>query len=296
MDTKIMNATHHGKLQIGDKELRCAVLEDGSRIISKTAVFTAFDRTQRGRKKGVSRVADLPTLPTFIDANNLISYLDQETKDLLLNPIIYKSKNGREVEGYRAELIPLLCDIYLNARNDDALTNAQKKLAVASEIIVRSLAKVGIVALVDEATGYQVDRDKEELQKLLSKYISKDLLPWTKRFPDEFYKEIFRLRNWEYPTLSGRRPGIVGSYTNTYVYDHLPPGIKEELQKNNPLVAPGKRNHKHHQFLTVDVGNPHLEKQLIKVITLMQISDTWEEFNYQFNKVFKLEEQLNLNI
>lgn len=50
-ETKILTATHFGKLNIGEKELTCAVLEDGSRIISRNAVFKAFGRTKRGRKK-----------------------------------------------------------------------------------------------------------------------------------------------------------------------------------------------------------------------------------------------------
>lgn len=291
----ILKATHFGKLNIGEKELTCAVLEDGSRIISRNAIFKAFGRTKRGRKKGEIRVADMPELPSFIDANNLTKYINGEIRDLLLNPVIYKAQNGREVTGYKAQLIPLMCDVYLAARMDNVLTKQQENLAIASEILVRSLSKLGIVALVDEATGYQADRDRDELQKLLSKYISKELLPWTKRFPDEFYQELFRLRNWDYPTASGQRPGIVGHYTNQFVYNHLPPGVKDELQRNNPSISPGRRKWKHHQFLSEDIGNVHLEKHLIKVITLMQASDTWNEFIKKFNRVFGVVDQMELD-
>ncbi|OTQ84926.1 hypothetical protein BG30_12250 [Bacillus subtilis subsp. subtilis] len=294
-DPKILTATHFGKLNIGEKELTCAVLEDGSRIISRNAVFKAFGRTKRGRKKGEIRVADMPTLPSFIDANNLTQYINGEVRDLLLNPVVYKAQNGRLVEGYKAELIPLMCDVYLTARMDKVLTKQQENLAIASEILVRSLSKLGIVALVDEATGYQADRDRNELQKLLSKYISKELLPWVKRFPDEFYKEMFRLKGWDYPTASGQRPGIVGHYTNRFVYDHLPPGVKEELQKNNPSIS-GRRKYKHHQFLTEDIGNTHLEKHLLKVITLMQASESWSEFIKKFNRVFGVVDQLEFDL
>jgi hypothetical protein len=210
--------------------------------------------------------------------------------------VVYTAQNGRVVDGYRAELIPLMYDVYLSARMDGVLTKQQENLAIAIEILVRSLSKLGIVALVDEATGYQADRDRDELQKLLSRYISKELLPWAKRFPDEFYQELFRLRGWDYPTASGQRPGIVGHYTNQFVYDYLPPGVKEELQKNNPSVSPGRRKWKHHQFLTVELGNVHLEKHLIKVITLMQASDTWNEFIKKFNRVFGVIDQLELDL
>ncbi|WP_271400066.1 P63C domain-containing protein [Salinicoccus roseus] len=295
-ERKILKATHFGKLSLGEKELTCAVLEDGSRVISRSAVFKAFGRTKRGRKKGEIRVANMPELPSFIDANNLTDYIEGEVKDLLFNPVVYKAQNGRIVDGYNAELVPLMCDVYLSARMDGVLTKQQENLAIASEVLVRSLSKLGIVALVDEATGYQEERDRSELQKLLSKYISKELLPWTKRFPDEFYQELFRLRGWDYPTPSGQRPGIVGYYTNKYVYDHLPPGVKEELQKNNPTLSPGRRKWKHHQFLTVDIGNAHLEKHLLKVITLMQASESWDEFKRKFNRVFGVMEQMELDL
>lgn len=291
---KILKATHFGKLNIGDKELTCAVLEDGSRIISRSAIFKAFGRTKRGRKKGEVRVANMPELPSFIDANNLTKFITGEVRELLFNPVIYKAQNGREVEGYKAQLIPAMCEVYLSARMEGVLTKQQENLAIASEILVRSLSKLGIVALVDEATGYQADRDRDELQRLLSKYISKELLPWAKRFPDEFYQEMFRLRGWDYPTPSGQRPGIVGHYTNKFVYDHLPPGVKEELQKHNPSLSSGRRKWKHHQFLTEDIGNEHLEKHLLKVVTLMQAADTWNEFNKKFNRVFGVSEQTEM--
>lgn len=54
-----------------------------------------------------------------------------------------------------------------------------------------AFAKTGLVAVIDEVTGYQADRDRDELQKVLEKYISAELLPWAKRFPDEFYPAYY---------------------------------------------------------------------------------------------------------
>lgn len=295
-EVHFLKATHYGVLNLGDVALRCSVLEDGKRVISRNAVFKAFGRTKRGRKKGEIRVSNLPQLPSFIDANNLAPYIKGDLLDNLISPVKYKVKNGRIIEGYDATIIPLICDVYLQARSDGSLAPQQQNLALKSELLVRSLSKVGIVALVDEATGYQDDRAENELQKLLTKYISKELLPWTKKFPDIYYEEIFRLRGWTYPpTISNQRPSVIGRYTNQFIYDQLPPGVKEELQRKNPIVKPGSRKWKHHQFLTVDIGNDHLEKQLIKVITLMQASENWESFTSAFNRVFNIEDQMTIH-
>lgn len=146
----------------------------------------------------------------------------------------------------------------------------------------RGLATVGIIAWIDEATGYQYARDRNELHKILEAYISKELLPWTKRFPDNYYEHLFRLMKWQYSPLSVKRPQLVGKLTNTLIYEQLPPGVLDELKHKNPKNEKGRRKHKFFQFLTDDIGNPHLEKQIVKVVTLMQISRNWRAFKTFF--------------
>jgi hypothetical protein len=185
----------------------------------------------------------------------------------------------------------LVSDLYLKAREAGVLTEKQLMVAKASELLVRSLAKVGIIALIDEATGYQHERERDELQKILKQYISEELLAWEKKFPDEFYKEIFRLRAWDF-TVNGikQRPGIIGTWTNKLVYNQLPKGILQELKKKTPKSAAGNYTARFHQNLTVNIGEPHLEKQMVSIITLMNISKDWREFIKFFNKKFGQQE------
>lgn len=208
MDEKILKATHFGTLKIGEKELSCAVLEDGSRILSSTAIFKAFDRPRRGTAKGGPRAANMPS---FMDAKNLQPYIQKNFGGRTNFAIKYKTKSGTIAQGYKAEILPIICDVYLAARNKGILLHSQIPLAAVSEILVRSLSKVGIIALIDEATGYQYDRARNELQQILRAYISAELLPWTKRFPNEFYQHLFRLLKWQYNPISVKRPGYVGT-------------------------------------------------------------------------------------
>jgi hypothetical protein len=170
------------------------------------------------------------------------------------------------------------------------LQQQQQPIAQQCEIIIRGLARVGIVALVDEATGYQTVRKRDALARILEAYISKELLPWTQRFPLEFYEEIYRLHGWDHlDPASKSKPGYVGKLTNALVYRRLPDGVLDELKSQNPVDAEtGRRKFKHHQFLTDQIGNPHLEKHLSKVIGLMQASDSWGDFKRMFRRVFKV--------
>lgn len=148
------------------------------------------------------------------------------------------------------------------------------------------IPRVGITALVDEATGYQYDREKDELQKILKAYISDELLPWQKRFPDTYYKELFRLNGWDFTIRDiQKRPGVIGKWTNTIIYKELPKGVLEELKSKTPKNEQGKPTAKFHQSLTLDVGEPNLERQITKVIALFQVSDNMEQFWNNFKKM-----------
>jgi len=197
-------------------------------------------------------------------------------------------KGSAKINGFEATVLADICDGFLEARKKIHLSPRQQIISDQCEILIRGFARVGIIALVDEATGYQYDREKDELQKVLSAYIAKELLPWQKRFPDEFYQEIFRLNKWDY-TVNGiqKRPGVIGTWTKKLIYNLLPNGVLEELENKTPKSAAGNKTARLHQSLTLDIGDPHLEKQLISVITLMNISDSWKEFLNNFGKKFK---------
>lgn len=282
VDEKLPKVMYSGKVKIGEKELSCAVLDDETRILTNTAIFQAFDRPRKGKASESYR---LQNVPAFINANNLKPYIEKEfeNEDFSVKYV----RNGREFTGYRAEILPHICDIYLSARDDGVLTENQKPLAVASDILMRSLAKIGIIALIDEATGYQFERDTKALQVLLSQYISEEFLPWVKTFPDDFYVQMFRLRGWDY---KGRlKTPYAGQITNFLVYNRLPEGVLEELKRLNPILNKnGYRKHKLHQGLTKEVGYQHLSQQISTVTTMMRGFDTWEEFEPIFRKAFNV--------
>lgn len=274
-------ATHEGILPIGKRELTCAVLDDGTRVLTQSAVFEAFGRPRRGKSAENSRADQVPS---FMDANNLQPFV---TKALMerINLIDYKAINGQSRSGYDARILRNLCKLYIDANDAGALVSSQIKLVAVAKEILYALSEVGITALVDEATGYQYERERDELQRVLRSYVSDDLLPWQKRFPDEFYKNIFRLNGWDY-TQRGikKRPGVIGKWTLELVYNQLPYGVIDELKRLTPKDDSGKFSARLHQSLTHDIGHPHLTNQINQVIGMMKGCDTWSEFQTMFNK------------
>ena len=151
---------------------------------------------------------------------------------------------------------------------------------------MRGFATIGIIALVDKATGYQEVRDRLALQKILEKYITDEWAKWTKTFPDEFYIELFRLKNIPYPpdTRTLKKPSYVGHWINDVVYSRLAPGVLNELRKKNPRQPSGSRKRKFHQYLTRDIGHPALKEHLSNVIFLMKSCTKWEDFKRRLNR------------
>ena len=179
--------------------------------------------------------------------------------------------------GFPATILADICDAVLKARTAGKLNQQQEALADRCEILLRGFAKVGIIALVDEATGYQKIREQRALATILEKFIAKELQPWTKTFPYEFYGQIFRLKKWSGPH-GVKKPSVIGHYTNDFVYTRLAPGVLEELRRLNPKLPSGYRRNKFFQWFTPELGHPKLKEHLAAVIALMKASANWDQF------------------
>lgn len=206
------------------------------------------------------------------------------------SPIEFKpARGGRSAFGYEATILPDICDVILEARKKGMLGDpgsSGERIAERCELLVRGFARVGIVALIDEATGYQEVRDRQALQEILDQFLLKEFAAWAKRFPDEFYREMFRLRAWQWKGMHINRPSCVGSYTKNIVYARLAPGVLKNLETRNPKMADGRRRAAHHQWLTEDIGHPALAQHLHAVIGLMRASKDWPEFMRLLNAAF----------
>lgn len=268
-------------LCIGEMRIPCFVLDDERRVLTGTGMQDSL-----GIARGGSMVAGLSRLELFASGGRINPFISNALKERVHSPILFLTPGGQKAYGYEADVLVELCEAVLSARAAGKLQTQQLPIAQQCELVMRGLARVGIVALVDEATGYQEVRQRDALHKILEAYISPELMPWTRRFPESFYREMFRLHGWTYDPESVKRPGVVGKFTNSYIYEKLPDGVLDELKVINPKGETGRRRAAHHQFLTDDIGHPHLERQIAATTAIMRVADDWPMFKKMFDKAY----------
>ena len=279
---KVIAGAPDTPLVIGDIEIPCYVLEDETRVLSQRGVLGALGMSEvsGSRTIGAHRMVE------FLSGNALKPHCDTDLVVRTRNRIEFiPVRGGRTAFGYPATLLVDFCNVILEARNAGSLQPNQLHIADRCELLIRGFATVGIIALVDEVTGYQRFREQRALAVILEKFIAKDLQPWTKTFPYEFYEEIFRLRGWDGPR-GVKRPSVIGHYTNDLVYARLAPGVLDELKEKNPPTDSGRRKHRHFQWFTRDIGHPKLKEHLIGVIVLMKASPNWTVFKRHLARVY----------
>ncbi len=268
-----------GELKIGEFVISCAVLEDETRVLVSRSVANVLGKKGGGaywKKKKEEEKGAL--MPEYISAKYLQPYISPELRAKLLKPIVYINQNNIITEGLEATILPEICDVWIKASQKGALTPKQQLIAERAYILLKGFAHVGITALVDEATGFQALRDRNDLQKILARFLSNEKLEWAKRFPDEFYMELFRLRSWQWRGMGVNRPQYVGKLTNQIVYERLAPGLLAQLKIRTPKDSKGQTGWRMHQWLTNDFGVPKLREHLFGIIALMRASSNSNKF------------------
>ena len=280
-DGELPRATHEGKFPLGATIIACAVLPTGTRIITQATFLRALGRS-RSPKAGTGVLSTVDKLPFFLQAEYLRPFISE---DLMMSttPIFYRTSTGGKSVGYDARILPQVGDVYLKFRDailaeKGHIPTRYKRIISAVDILMRGLAQVGIIALVDEATGFQRDRAKDALSRILEQFIAKELRPWVHTFPDEFYAQLFRLRGLQYPEDSVKRPQYFGHLTNNIIYDRIAPKVREALLETAPRKANGRLKHHLHRHLTEDVGHPKLREHLASIITIMKLSVDYDDF------------------
>lgn len=272
---------YRGELNLSGIKIPCYVLDDGTRVISGRGVQEALKMVdaEDGKRTAGTRLA------RYLSQKSLNPFITKYLESDHFQPIICTDL-GHTIHGYKADALADICDAFLEARKHITLSPRQVIIADQCELLMRAFARVGIIALVDEATGFdKVKNDvKDKLQTFFDQFLMKEAAKWVKTFPDEFFMDIYKMKHWDWQE-SRKMPGVMGNWIRDIVYDRIAP-IMPELERLNPKNAHGHRSKKFHQFLSRDEGLPKLKEYFASIHTIVIMSDyDWETFKKNLDKV-----------
>lgn len=264
-------AIHWGELSLGDDAASCYVLDDGRRVISRTGATDVLT----ARKGGGN-------LESYIEAASLSEYLPRDLHDQWIDFEIPEVTNKR-VRGMTAETFLDLCTAYVRARDEGivTLTPRQIEIAIKASMVLTAVAKVGLIALIDEVTGYQYERAQDALTMKLRLYLEEEMRQWEKTFPDELWVQFARLTGKPGPIT--QRPKYWGKLVMELVYGYLDPDVADWLKKNAPEPRHGRN---YHQWLSSQYGLRKLVEHLWKLIGMAQACDSMGELRRRLAETY----------
>lgn len=242
-------AKFSGELSLGGNPVDCYVLDTGERVISLRGTLKAMADREGGN---LAEYIGIQGLKPYINSEIILA----ETKDFTIPGTQFKGK------GIAAERFLEICNAYVLAQeNNDLKTDRQIEIAIKCSILLGACAKTGLIALIDEATGYQYEREQNALQIKLKAFIAEELREWEKTFPDELWEQFGRLTNWR--GALHLRPKWWGKLVIELIYDALDPDVAEYLKKNKP---PPRKGQNYHQWMTGNYGLKQLITHIYEII------------------------------
>jgi len=239
-----------GALAVGDSELPCYVLDDGRRVITRTG---ALNFLTGGRGGG--------NLESYLRIEVLSPFLPSDLSDQFFDITIPQVVN-KTVKAMSASAFIDICRAYARARDTGALqTESQVAMAIRASVLMAAFAKAGIEAAIDEATGYQYEREEDAIRTKLQLFLEEEMRPWEKTFPDELWVQFGRLTNWRGPIH--QRPKYWGKLVMELVYSYLDPDVYNWLKENAPQP---RRGQNYHQWLSGQYGLKKLTEHIWMLI------------------------------
>lgn len=258
--------------------LPCYVLEDGQRIFRLSHLTKALRNKEHGK------------FGNYLAASNINKYLPENLRplkdkdhDRVPQGIVKFDLNGKIEKGYNSEDFMDVCAAFATANlKGEELSDAQKEIVINVNNYILACSKVGITALIDEATGYQSQRDPNELQLRMSFYLSEKEREWEKTFPDQLWMEFGRLTNWSGSIK--QRPKYWGKLVNEFIYDCIDKDLVTYLKENKPMKPSSIR---YHQWLNEDRGVKALIQHIWQIIGMSKTCNNIDDLRELVNKEFK---------
>jgi hypothetical protein len=140
----------------------------------------------------------------------------------------------------------------------------------------------GLEALIDQHTGFQEVKARDELLKILEPEIEPELMPWVRNFPDEFFRAIYAIEREPYS--KGVKISYLSTLINEFIFKPLPKNIGKALRRHAPAsVESGNRSRANSKYPSYETGDRYLDCQIARVTTAARLAcNKWElETNLQ---------------
>jgi P63C domain len=248
--------------ETGAPEIACYNLSDGRRVLSRTSALGALAAAE-----DVNLGGDLVRYVKPAEKHLRVS-LEDELIEFTIDNV-----SNKRVLGITAECFLEICRAFVRAREaGDLVTGRQEQIAKNAGAFLAACANVGLIALIDEATGYQYTRAEDALRVKLRAYLEQEMRGWEKTFPDELWIEFGRLTGWKGGVQ--QRPKYWGRLVNELVYQYLDPDVYDWLKNNAP---PPRKGQNYHQWLTSNYGLKKLIEHIWMLVGMASACSTMEE-------------------
>lgn len=276
---RVPEAKHKGFLALMNLEIPCYVLDDGRRVIGRTSATEMLSGIRGGGdlEKYLGVQGFKPFMDLDLVLEGLVTFRLPEVEGL-----------DKAVKGLPADLLIEICRSLVAALDASEapdshhkLTDRQRQIAINASKFLAACAKVGLDALIDEATGYQFERAEDALQVKLRAYLEEEMRAWEKTFPDELWLEFGRLTGWK-GTVS-QRPKYWGKLVMELVYEYLDPDVAQWLKENNPKPRHGQN---YHQWLSSQYGLKKLTEHIWLLIGIGKTCKSMAELRQKMAEFF----------
>src|ERR1017187_84372 len=270
-----------GAMEIGSVQIECYVLDNLKRVIHKRGMAKALGMKSEGGN----------VFMRAMGRKGLGSVIGEELRSKLDNPLIFKTLTADLGHGYDATILIDICDAIIEAAKTDKLGPNQEDLAKQAEIIIPASAKLGIVALVDDATGFIADKRREQYKELFREFIREEIKLYDEpQFPDQLFDVIYKIYGLPRKSDTQNHPQFFGKFIRKYIYEPLANSngaILEMLDEKNPVVyVNGGRRYKMYNFLSDVVGMPKLKAHFWQVIGIGNSVKNKAQFERSFYTAF----------
>jgi hypothetical protein len=259
--------------QFGDIE--CYNLNNGQRVFRLSNMTLAL----RGKAHG--------KFANYLSTSNLRQFLPErlwpdKEKDRKAQGVTWAKFGSERIPTYDADDFIDICTAFTDLIDSGQdYSEVQKEIGQRAKQFIRATAKIGISALIDEATGYQYARPDDALQTKLQFLLADSLQPWEKTFPDALWQQFGRLTEWK--GSLHRRPKYWGKLVNEFIYNYLDKDLAIWLRENVPPKLTGQ---KYHQWLKQEVKVQKLNSHINQIIGIAMTCKNINELRIKARELF----------